>query len=94
MDTVTPTSGPSDAFIGFVTGEKNADLSVGTTGPATAMDGEEIEFDTVVRNNGPAAIAGFRVNIPHTAGTHPALRKGFARERGSYWYFTLITAHR
>ena len=63
------TSLPSTPVAAFVSGERRVDLAVRTTAPPVALSGQEIEFDTVVTNNGPAAVDTFRLDIPRTPGT-------------------------
>jgi hypothetical protein len=65
---VEETSRQSAPVAAFVTGESRADLSVRTIAPATAFTGQDIEFDTIVTNNGPAAVYSFKLEIPHTPG--------------------------
>jgi uncharacterized repeat protein (TIGR01451 family) len=66
---IAETSRPSDNVPAFVSGEYRVDLAAESFAPASAVTGDEIEIDTIVTNNGPAAIYGFHVEIPRTPGT-------------------------
>lgn len=62
------TSAPSADFSTTITSQPNVDLSLLTTAPARVLQGQEMEFVTVITNNGPAAISSFMVDTPPTTG--------------------------
>jgi len=69
LSSAPETSPSSDSVAAFVSGDNRVDLAAQTFAPASAVNSEEIEIDTVLTNNGPSAISGFEVKIPRTPGT-------------------------